>query len=328
MKLLDLTEELIVERISRLVKEPGPGEYLYYPEDARDILPRGPRIIYSMDAYTLRSLKLPWRSYGDVGWSALVGAMSDTIVKGGIPYACMIALGLPRETSISDLEDLISGLEEAARVYGVKIVGGDTNESSEAWIAVSVLGFSSARVPPRRKGLQRGDVIVVTGVYGAMGYVAKHGFERAKEALWVVEATRRPRPRLEVGIVVSEHYKGISASMDVSDGLGYTLATLSNLGNTGILLKQTPRVHHEIAEMCRNDVRCVLDYALSGGEEYGAVLGVKKEWLNNIVNELEYFDIPYAIVGEAVDLPPGIYFGGERLEVKRYDQFHGWGSTF
>lgn len=323
--MLDLTEEMIVERISRLIKRPGPGEHLYYPEDARDLLPRGPRIIYSMDAYTLRSLKLPWRSYRDVGWSALVGAISDTIVKGGIPHASMIALGLPRETSLQDLDDLLTGLEEAANAYMVKIAGGDTNESSEAWIAVSVLGFTSARVPPSRRGLRRGDAIIVTGVYGAMGYVVKHGIERARELSWVVESTKRPRVRLEIGIVISELYKGISASMDVSDGLGYTLSCLSTLGNTGVLLKQPPIVHDEIVEICRSDVRCILDYALSGGEEYGAVIGVKKEWVNHLVKELEYFNIPYVIVGEAVDSPPGVYFAGEKLEITRYDQFHGWG---
>jgi len=93
-----LTEEEIVDLIaSRLVHRPSYGEYLSYPDDARDILPRGPRIIMAMDAYTVKSLKLPWRSLDDVAWAAFTGPVSDVLVKGGIPLYAMIALGTPSE---------------------------------------------------------------------------------------------------------------------------------------------------------------------------------------------------------------------------------------
>ena len=325
MKLRELFEEEVVDIIAKkAVSKPGHGEYLFYPEDARDVLPRGPRIIYSIDAYSVKSLKLPWRDYSDVGWSALVGAISDVITKGGVPHACLIALGLPRDMNLADLENLISGMQEASQAYGVRILGGDTNESSDAWIAVSVIGFTTAKMPPSRRGLKEGDVIIVTGLYGAMGYVAKHGIEASSKLEWVVNHTKRPQISSEISSVIENYYKVISATMDVSDGLGYTLSVMSRLSGVAIQIENPPKVFKELADLCADNVKCLLEYALAGGEEYGVVMGVKPDFVKAITSELDYFEVPYAVVGKAISGQPGIYYQGQALPVTRYDQFRGW----
>ena len=320
-----LREEEVVEYIARrLVSPPSIGEHLGYPDDARDLLPRGPRIIVSTDAYSIESLMLPWRTLRDVGWSSVIGALSDVVSKGGIPHACMIALGVPRSWNLTSLGELVDGIKEATSSYGVKVLGGDTNSSLEPWIAITVIGFTSAKIPPRRAGLGVGDIIIVTGRYGAMGYVAMHGFERSSQLMWVVKATKRPTVRVEVAYVIQVHYRQISSTMDVSDGLGYTLNHVSRLSGKGIKLEKPPIVHEEIVEICRGDQRCILDYALLGGEEYGVVMGVKREHAKEVTRELEYYNIEYAVVGEVIDVEPGVYYEGEKLAIKRYDQFGGW----
>lgn len=225
---------------------------------------------------------------------------------------------------MSTLNDLLSGIKEASKEYSIKVLGGDTNESSCEWIAIATIGFTTARVPPSRSGLREGDVIVVTGIYGAMGFVAKHGIEHASRITWVIRETKRPRLIPEIGYVIENFYKVITASTDVSDGLGYTLSMLSKLSGYGIQLEKPPQVHKELAEYCNYDSECILEYALTGGEEYGVVLGVKEEWISRVVSELEYYRIPYSIVGRAVSSPPGVYFRGKKLEVYRYDQFRKW----
>lgn len=327
MYISELKEDDIVALLADiLVSNPGRGEHLKHPDDARDILPKAPRILFSLDAYTISSLKLPWRSLSDVGWSAITGAISDIVSKGGIPYACMVGLGLPPTMLVEELKEFAQGLKEASDYYGVKILGGDTNKSSEAWISIGVIGFTPARNPPSRKGLRPGNVVVVTGTYGAMGYVVRHGIERSSSVRWVIEHTRRPRARIEVAHVISSYYRLISASMDVSDGLGFTLQTLSNLSGFGIALRNAPHVPEELLELCRNDVKCLLEYTLVGGEEYGVVMGVNRQELQSVVREIEYYEVPYSIVGEVMEAPSGIYFGGEKISVGRYDQFSGWGQ--
>lgn len=325
MRVGDLSEEEIVSLIAKkLVASTSIGEYLSHPDDARDVLPRAPRILFSIDAYTVNSLKLPWRTLSDVGWSAFTGAVSDIVAKGGIPYGCMVALGLPPDMNLKQLEELVDGLKDATEHYKVRVLGGDTNRSVEAWLAISVLGFTAAKVPPSRRGLRPGDIIIVTGIYGAMGYAVKHGFEKALHEMWVVEYTKRPEMRVEVGYVIENYYRAIDASMDVSDGLGYTLQTMSILSKHGISIRNAPQVPRQLVDLCESDTKCLLEYALVGGEEYGTVLGVKPEWLQVISKELEYFSIPYAVVGEVITAEPGLYFNGKKIDVKRYDQFKAW----
>ncbi|MEM4717419.1 MAG: thiamine-phosphate kinase [Desulfurococcaceae archaeon] len=324
-KICELLEEEIVSVIaSKLVTKPGIGEHLFYPEDARDLIPRGPRIIYSIDAYSINSLKLPWRTYSDIGWTSLTGAVSDVLSKGGIPHASLIALGLTCNTNLGELVEFVNGLLEAAKHYHVKILGGDTNYSLEDWIAVTVLGFTSAKIPPSRGGMRPGDYIIVTGVYGAMGYLAIHGIEKSISEKWVIDLTKRPISRIETGYVIGEYYRLISATMDVSDGLGYTLYTMSALSGYGIDIETPPRTPPQILSICGENIRCMLDYTLIGGEEYGVVIVVKPKGLDNIVKELEHFKIDFEIIGRVIDTLPGVFHKGERLSIKRYDQFKKW----
>ncbi|MEM1732370.1 MAG: thiamine-phosphate kinase [Desulfurococcaceae archaeon] len=324
----DLSEEEIVDLIARnIVSKPGVTEHLSYPEDARDLLPRAPRILFSLDAYSISSLKLPWRNYNDVGWSALTGAISDVIAKGGTPYACMVGLGIRKEMWRETLLDMIMGLKEASDFYNVHIFGGDTNISNDPWIAISVIGFTTAKKPPSRNGLKPGDHIVVTGIYGAMGYVAIHGFEKSIPQKWVIELTKRPRTFSEVANVISNNYKGVSASMDVSDGLGYTLETMSKLSGYGIDLFNPPKRPMELDDICAHDLHCIWEYVLVGGEEYGVVMGIREKWLEKVTRDLDYFKVPYSIIGKVKEAPPGVYINGVRFKIKRYDQFRGWAET-
>lgn len=321
----ELTEEEIIQIITkRIIDGPGKGEYLKHPDDARDLIPKAPRILLSLDAYSIKSLKLPWRTYSDVGWAALTGAISDIIAKGGIPYACMIALGLPKTMKICFLEELIGGISEASKYYGVKVLGGDTNSSNDEWIAVSAIGFTTTKNPPRRSGLKPGDIIIATGIYGAMGYVVKHGFEKSSKERWVVSFTKRPKTKLEVGYVIENNYRLISASMDVSDGLGYTLSELSKLSGYGIKLTNPPKTPEDLIEICSNNIECLIEYALLGGEEYGVVIGVKPDGLSNLIKELEYFNVDYATIGVVANTNPGVYVNNKEIQIKRYDQFKEW----
>ncbi|MEM0004674.1 MAG: thiamine-phosphate kinase [Desulfurococcaceae archaeon] len=321
----ELTEEDVVQLITeKIVNGPGVGEYLKHPDDARDLLPKAPRILLSMDAYSIESLMLPWRTRFDLGWASLTGAISDIVAKGGIPYACMIALGLPKTMRVESLEELLDGIYEASKYYGVKILGGDTNSSIEEWIAVSVIGFTTAKTPPSRRGLKPGDIIVATGIYGAMGYVVKHGFEKSMKEPWVVTYTKRPKVKVEQGYVIESNYRFITASMDVSDGLGYTLNELSKLSGYGLKLTNPPKTPEKIIEICDNSVECIMEYALIGGEEYGVVIGIKPEGFKNVVKELEYFNVDYATIGVVASSEPGVYINDKKVSFKRYDQFKKW----
>jgi thiamine-monophosphate kinase len=323
-KLGFLGEELIVEKIiGKYISKQLPGEYLGFPDDARDILPMAPKILFNIDGYSLLNAKLPWRDWRDVGYTAITGAISDHIVKGGIPRDIMVSIGLSRNMNALVLEEIYKGIGDALREYNLRLLGGDTNSSSDPWITVSVLGYTTAKKPPRRDGAKPGDIVITTGYYGAMGVVALLGFDKASQYKWVVEATRRPKIYIELAFVISNYYRGIHASIDVSDGLGYSLLEICRRSGVGMELFDKPLYYDGLKELCDEEDMCLWKYILNGGEEYGAVLVIDNRIIDKIKDYLAKFQIPYKIIGKVIE-GKGISIKGERISVLRWDQFRGW----
>uniref|UniRef100_A0A7C4H9Q4 Thiamine-monophosphate kinase n=1 Tax=Staphylothermus marinus TaxID=2280 RepID=A0A7C4H9Q4_STAMA len=325
-KLGEIGEKEAISRIiAKYVSKPKKWERLGYPDDARDLIPKSPRITFSIDGFNLNSVKLPWRSLSDIGWCSIVGAASDHVVKGSLPRDVVVSLGLPNDWTIEMLEELYEGINDAVNEYGLRLLGGDLNYSPEPWIAVSVLGYTSIKKPPARCCGNVGDDVIVIGIYGAMGFVNIHGFEEASKYDWVVDATRRPKLYLDLAIAISSNYRYVNSSMDVSDGLGYTILELSRIMGKGVELVDYPLHYRELDSICRDEM-CLWKYILNGGEEYGDVLIVNPNFTDRLVSMLEKFKIPYRIVGRVVDKEPGLYYRGIRISeyVTLYDQFMGW----
>ncbi len=332
-KLGEIGEEELVEIIIKYLDPPKPYEHLPPGDDARDFLPSGPKLVFSSDAYSFSSLKLPWRTWRDAGWAGVVGCISDHFSKGSIPYAAMISLGLSSEMRLADFIDLIEGVREALSAYNIAYAGGDLNSSRDPWISTSIIGSTTAKKPPRRGGARPGDKIVVTGLYGAMGIVSLDGIDEALRHEWIIEATRRPRPQFETSIVIASHYRWIDASMDVSDGLSYTLYVMAREAGLSVRLTSPPQHFDELKEYCRgrgDPERCVIERCLAGGEEYGVVIAVNKKYVGEITEMLERYNVPHAIIGEFMKngVPGEIFWRGEKIGVVRWDQFLGWTENY
>ena len=327
MKLQSIGEEEIVERFLKFVDSPMCGEALPIGDDGRDILINSSRIILSIDGYSIKAARLPWRSLSDVGWCAVTGAVSDVVSKGGVPQAMLISVGMPREWDVDEAVELMKGVREAADVYGVRILGGDTNESEDPWISIAMLGCTSANKLPPRSGGRPGDYVLVTGCYGAMGIVCIEGIEKGGEVSWVVESTRRPKASVDLAKVICEEPNAFHASMDVSDGLGYTLLTIAKLSRVALEITEPPQYHAELIEYCGGDRTRLWKYILSGGEEYGVVLLVDPEKVELIRHLMNKYNITYKVIGRAVkpqNAPQVIISGYGSIEISRWDQFKGW----
>ena len=64
-----------------------------------------------------------------------------------------------------NIEGLANGFAIASKEFGVKIVGGDTNEAGELVIDCSMIGFPVFKVPTR-SGAKPGDYVIVSGAFG------------------------------------------------------------------------------------------------------------------------------------------------------------------
>lgn len=212
---------------------------------------------------------------------AVVMNVSDFAAKGVKPEAAVVSLGLPKNLTQKDVENIGAGLNAGAREYDTYIIGGDTGEASDLVIAISLFGMAEREKLALRSGARPGDFVVVTGLFGkpAAGLRILSQNTKApaeiKEAL--VDSVLMPHARLKEGLALQKS-TGVSAAIDSSDGLAWSLHEIVAASKVGITLDTVP-----IAEECKsfasiNNLNSKA-LALYGGEEYELVVTVKPDHL-------------------------------------------------
>ena len=158
-----------------------------------------------------------------------------------------------------------------------------------------------------------------------MGIVSLDGIDEAKKHPWVIEYTRRPHIELILANIIATYSKLFHATMDVSDGLAFTLHTIATASNISIEINEIPHHPVELDKYCNNNPKCIWDHILYGGEEYGVVLVIDNKYKDLVIENLERYEVPYVIAGKTGEPPPRIVIK-DYGEVKphRWDQFKGW----
>jgi thiamine-monophosphate kinase len=196
----------------------------------------------------------------DVGWKALMVAVSDVGAMGCRPSLVLLSVAAPQGFPIERLAD---GVAEAAAMAGCSVVGGDLSSAPVLVVSVTAVGPGPDGPPLRRDGARAGDRLFVTGPLGASaaGLRLLSGADRSTVPSALAAAHRRPVARLSEGIVART--AGATAAIDVSDGL---LADSTHLAvASGVGLDLT--IGNEVVA----DGATRLE-ALNGGEDYELVL--------------------------------------------------------
>ena len=214
---------------------------------------------------------------------AIVMNVSDFASKGAKPTAALVALGLPKEFMRKDIEEIARGLNAGAREYGLYIIGGDTSETSDLIISVSLFGTAEKEALMLRNGAKPGDILAVTGFFGK----SASGLRLLKDNCSVspnlnevlLSAVCMPKARLKEGLALS-HSNAVSASIDSSDGLAWSLHEIGKMSNVGFIVNSIP-VADEVRRFAEFNHLDPLELTLYGGEEYELVVTVKpKMWVN------------------------------------------------
>ncbi len=214
----------------------------------------------------------------DLGWKALAVNLSDIAAMAGKPRFALVSVTLPKNFAKSAFSDLYDGLKECSDFYHTIIVGGDITGGAVLTIAITIIGESHSRGVLTRKGAQEGDVIVVTGHFGASraGQAellhSEAGAKRRFEHNSCLGKHVRPEPRLKESWAMANQIGSRGALMDASDGLAdalFQIARASNIGMT-IDLEKVP-IAAETKKIAKNYGADVFEWALYGGEDYELV---------------------------------------------------------
>ncbi len=323
-KLVDIGETGIVELIENFIDYPD-SAVLDYGDDASGFALGDKIVLLKIDGFSIAQEKLPWNTMFDVGWKAITMVSSDLICKGSTPLGFMVSVGLDEHTFLSELMGLLEGASSSARAHGGWLIGGDLNESKDPWVSVCGIGVGSTRPPPRR-GARPGDLVVVTEMFGLTG-AGFHAYSNGismdelppdiRES--IIKATSRPVAPLVFLSLVARLDGNISASMDSSDGLAFSLHEISKSSGYKIEVSRLPAHPNAVkyAEEFNADLEELVFY---GGEEFQTVFTVDENVLGEVVEVLG----EDAVIGRVLDERGcGVLYGGKALSPRGWRYFGG-----
>jgi thiamine-monophosphate kinase len=245
-------------------------------------LGRGKLAVLKTDMLVARTDVPPKMTLWQAARKAVVMNISDFAAKGVKPKAILVSLGLPRDLSEEGVQEIADGLNAGAREYGAYVIGGDTGESSDLTISISLFGTAEEGEVLLRSGARPGDLLAVTGRFGktAAGLrILVDNLEAPDEIRGtLVESVLMPRARLEEGLALSRT-KAVTAAIDSSDGLAWSLHEIASASNIGFLIQKLPTAN-ETARLCKISNLDPTDLTLYGGEEYELVLTIKPKLWN------------------------------------------------
>jgi thiamine-monophosphate kinase len=265
-------------------------------------------------------------SFWQMARKTVVMNVSDFAAKGVQPKVMLVSLGMPRELGKDEIDEIGRGLNAGAREYDSYIIGGDTNETSDLVISLSVFGIAKRRDLMLRSRARPGDLLAVTGPFGITSAGLRILLNNScappeiHEAL--VESVFMPHARLKEGLALCKT-RAVSASIDSSDGLAWSLHEIAESSNVGILVDRLP-IDKEVETFAEVNKLDPLELALYGGEEYELVLGIKPEFWNQAEAAVEKVGGRILRIGRTTaEKRLTLEFGGERrvIEPRGYEHF-------
>jgi thiamine-monophosphate kinase len=236
----------------------------------------------------------------DVGHKALARGLSDLAAMGSDPVFCLVSLAIPPEFTGSWVRGFHRGLLALAAKYQLTLAGGDLARFDK--VAADVFCCGSV---PRGKSILRstakpGDTIYVTGSLGA----SAHGLAIRQGRNW--RRHLRPEPRIAAGIALRKI--GVSAAMDLSDGLSLDLYRLC----------VESKVSADINLPLPVAPGATLDQALNGGEDYELLFTAPRR--TRIPKTTA--GVAITAIGTITDgIPSLVRYNGRPLKAKGFDHF-------
>jgi thiamine-monophosphate kinase len=257
-----------------------------------------------------------------VARKSIVSCMSDLAAKGISPYAVIISLGIPKSCELRYIKGLAEGFAIASNEFGVKIVGGDTNEACELVIDCSMIGFAAGKVPTRG-GAKPGDIVAISGRFGfapaGLAILLRNAMTTSsmfrKQAL---ESVLEPKPRQRFGLALAKYF---SSSIDSSDGLAISLYELASQSGVDIVIDSIPAVE-SLDKFALENSLDPRELIFHGGEEYEIVATIPQTKLRQANLAARKARVCLHVIGRVQRGSGDVFVRKKLLENRGYRHFH------
>jgi len=237
-------------------------------------------------------------SLNEAARKSIVACVSDFAAKGARPQFAIISVNLPAKISKRLVSQIAQGFKSASREFGVKILGGDTNQGKEVVFNVCMFGAGEKIV--KRKGAKVGDLIFSSGPFGITGVGLEILLRNIKTkdafAKSAIKSVLRPIPRLEFGLKTRQYF---SSSMDSSDGLSTTLNEMSKQSKCKFVINNIP-TKNEVYKFAKTHKSNFESLVFHAGEEYEIVFTAPKKYKPNLIKIAQVTKTPIMEIGSVL----------------------------
>jgi thiamine-monophosphate kinase len=249
-------------------------------DDCAVVRPTGKNLLLTTDMMVEGvHFDMRWTTPFQLGFKLVSANVSDVYAMGGKPEFLLLNFAAGRDAEVETFTRIFDGIEKAAGLYGVSLVGGDISSSGKIVLSATVTGCASKYV--NRNGARVGDSIYVTGFLGDSAC----GLELLQRVKKPVEIERRKKmdcglpwdvamPLLRRHLLpVAKSPEGFRRSatsmIDISDGLLIDLSRICEASGVGarLYVERLPvsRGLEKAAKYLKTDP---LHFIFGGGEDY------------------------------------------------------------
>jgi thiamine-monophosphate kinase len=227
-----------------------------------------------------------------LGYKAIMVNLSDVYAMNADATQVTVSIAVSNRFTLEAIEELYAGIETAAKIYNVDVVGGDTTSSTTGLIiSVTAIGQVDKENVVYRNGAKPNDLLVVTGDLGG-AYMGLQVLEREKQVFkvnpnnqpdleiynYIIERQLKPEARKDIVKLLKDLDVKPTSMIDISDGLSSETIHLCKQSNVGVELYENKiPLDPQVISTCEEFNIDSTTIALNGGEDYELLMTISQQ---------------------------------------------------
>ncbi len=227
-----------------------------------------------------------------LGYKAVMVNLSDVFAMNATAKQITVSVAVSNRFPVEAMEELYAGIQTAAELYKIDVIGGDTTSSTAGLIiSITAIGEVASDKITYRSGAKENDLLVVSGDLGA-AYLGLQVLERERQVFkvnpnaqpdlenytYLIERQLKPEARKDIPVLLAELDVQPTAMIDISDGLSSEIIHICKSSNVGCnLYEDKIPLDPQVISTCEEFNMDSTTIALSGGEDYELLFTVATE---------------------------------------------------
>lgn len=227
-----------------------------------------------------------------LGYKAVMVNLSDVYAMNANATQITVSIAVSNRFPLEALEELYAGIETAAKLYNIDVIGGDTTSSTTGLIiSITAIGEAKKEDLVFRTGAKPNDLLIVTGDIGA-AYMGLQVLEREKEVFkvnpqnqpdldpytYIIERQLKPEARKDIVELLQKLNVKPTSMIDISDGLSSEVLHLCKQSDVGVEIYENKiPLDPQVISTCEEFNIDSTTIALNGGEDYELLMTISQE---------------------------------------------------